>query len=52
MLITVASVCEQYSLATVVSMNIARYKTTNVMSDDIIARPEETMDIQSEHNIN
>lgn len=52
MLITVASEYEQYSLATVVNMNTARYKTTNVMNNDIIARPEETMDIQSEHNIN
>ena len=44
-----ASEYEQYSLATEPNMNTARYKTTNVMNNDIIARPEETMDIQSEH---
>ena len=40
---------EQYSLATVPNVNTARHKTTNVMNDGIIARPEQTMDIRSEH---
>ena len=49
MLITVASEYEQYSLATEPNINTPRYKTTHVMNDDIIARLEETLDIQSEH---
>ena len=47
MLITVASEYEQYSLATEPNINTPRYKATDVMKMTI-ARPEETLDIQSE----